>query len=741
MLQKAGLLFLIVLNSNVLAEVRVLETFYDQLDQAALVLKSRADLEAQRAQLMASEAQKGWEFFGSIAGGYRKSPFAREPFGRFFDPLLRVGLRYPLLGSAEKQKRAINDAATDVEIEDIRLGWSKRLAILFMEENYAAYWSAQKLLILNESYLNLRDNGVEKKLLERQKDGLLLASDYYEFISAFEQAERSKIEFDDNVKLALERLSHLTNETIVPFSAIKPLLAEIQPHVAKDIKQLDLAILQARINNLKHVRETENWQGVDSDFSAVAFGGPAIPYPSPDGAQFGYGGAIGLSIRMPLEIVDYRKHERSRVNSQLHSLNAEYRQRDQELDLEFNTLLSQYHRLAQQINFQHMRLKAARESVRERYLRLQFLDGDVFEKYLQAVNQYYSVAVEYIETETEHWKLHIRLRQFINVVDNTDKAIPAEVDYSEIVEPLEQAGLVLEQEFLGNTVSSWQASRDTVSMTEQVYLKQTHSHLEKSPKQTHLESESFAVYVWDYDELRKHDTFWKQSKSLNINRVLLSLNGHEIASVVADASELQRIVSNARHDGIKIELLLGDPDWILPENRDDLLQIIRELRHIDFDGLHLDIEPDQLKSELQGRARLEAFIETIRQAAMVSPWPVGISMHPRYLEEVSSYTLCVPCELQAAKVKEIAVMYYSMNIERIVQTLKAAMQGFPDLVFSLAQSVERELGPENSYATKPEAVFKQAMRTLHRQLQSSNFRGLIIQSWQEWKDYLYEDSL
>ena len=693
MLQKAGLLFLIMLNSNVLAEVRVLETFYDQLDQAALVLKSRADLEAQRAHLMASEAQKGWEFFGSIAGGYRKSPFAREPFGRFFDPLLRVGLRYPLLGSAEKQKRVINDAATDVEIEDIRLGWSKRLAILFMEENYAAYWSAQKLLTLNEAYLNLRDNGVEKKLLERQKDGLLLASDYYEFISAFEQAERSRIEFDDNVKLALERLSHLTNETIAPFSAIKPHLAEIQPHVAKDIKQLDLAILQARINNLKHVRETENWQGVDSDFSAVAFGGPAIPYPSPDGAQFGYGGAIGLSIRMPLEIVDYRKHERSRVNSQLHSLNAEYRQRDQELDLELNTLLSQYRRLAQQINFQHMRLNAARESVRERYLRLQFLDGDVFEQYLQAVNNYYRVAVEYIETETEHWKLHIRLRQFISAADNTDKAIPDEVDYSEVVEPLKQAGLVFEQELLGNsinTASSRQNNVDTVKMADQVYLKQTHSRLERSSKQTYLESVSFAVYVWKYDELRKHDTFWKQSKSLNINRILLSLNRREIASVVSDASELQRIVSNARHYEIKIELLLGDPDWILPENRDDLLQIIQALRHIDFDGLHLDIEPDQLNSELQGRARLEAFVETIRQVAIVSPWPVGISMHPRYLDEASSYTLCVPCVLQAAEVKEIAVMYYSMNLERIVQTLKSAMQKFPDLAFSLAQSVERE---------------------------------------------------
>ncbi len=221
----------------------------------------------------------------------------------------------------------------------------------------------------------------------------------------------------------------------------------------------------------------------------------------------------------------------------------------------------------------------------------------------------------------------------------------------------------------------------------------------------------------------------------------MSLNHHEIKSVVSEASELQEIVSNARRQGMTVELLLGDPDWVLPEHRDNLLEIVRALGHIDFDGLHLDIEPDQLESELQGQALLETFIETIRQAAAVSAWPIGISMHPRYLEEERSYSLCMPCELKKAGIREIAVMYYSMNTDRIVQTLKTAMHEFPDVVFSLAQSVERELGPENSYAVKPKAVFKHAMHKLHRHLQSTNFGGLIIQSWQEWKKYQHENPL
>ena len=398
-------------------------------------MKSQADLDAQRAQLKANEAQKGWELFGNIAGGYQKSPFAKEPFGRFFDPLVRVGLRYPLLGSAEKQQRAINDAATQVEIEDIRLDWSKRLAALFMEEYYAAYWSAQKMLALNEAYLHLRSEGVEKKLLERRETGLLLMSDYYEFLSAFEQAERSRIAFSSDKDQALARLAYLTNRTVMPFEASKPDLIRIANNASTDIDQPDLGILQAQIANLQNARKTENWQGIESDFSAVVFGGPAIPHPSSDSAQFGYGGAVGFNIRMPLEIAKYRKNERSRLNSQLSSLHAEYMRRDQELGLEFDTLLSQYHQLVQQLNFQRTRLDAARESVRERYLRLQVLDGDVMEQYLQAINNYYRIAIEYIEAETEQWKLHIRLRQFITLASDLgpEESSKAEFDQETIV--------------------------------------------------------------------------------------------------------------------------------------------------------------------------------------------------------------------------------------------------------------------------------------------------------------------
>ncbi|MBL8498081.1 MAG: TolC family protein [Nitrosomonas sp.] len=704
------------LTAHAETQIRRLTEFQSHVDQAASVLKTKADLEAQQYHLQANEAQKGWEVFGTVSGGYQKSPFAREPFGRFFDPLARIGLRYPLLGSAERQDRAISDAATQVQIETIRHDWSKRLAALVMEENYAAYWSAQKMLALTETYLDLRNLGVEKVLQQRNQTGLLLMSDYFEFMSAFERAERAQLEFINNRDQALTRLMHLTNLPIAPFDAVKPGLSNVARETQPDIQQPDLMILQAQTDHLRKIRETEHWQGIDSDLSLVAFGGPAIPHPSPESSQFGYGGAVGFNFRMPLEIVSYRRNEQSRLGSQLVSLQTEFSRRGQELDLEFKSMLGRYHQLVQQIRFQHTRLGAAKESVRERYLRLHALDGDVIEKYLQAINTYYRTALEYVEAESEQWKLHIRLRQFLSTVSNGVDPVNPQAEQSSIITPLDKARQYFEQ----RTGAS------------------AHPH-EQPPGQPEADAANYSVYLWNFGEIQARANFWKKAKKLRIKRILLSLTARQINAAVAKPAHLRNFLQNARRNGISVELLLGDPYWILPEERPHLLAIIKKLKHIHFDGLHLDIEPEQLSDVQIDKKTLEEFVETIRRATAASPWPVAVSVHHRYLAQESSLGICVLCQFAKIGVKEVTVMYYSVNVANVVTTMQSAMQQFPGLSFSLAQSLEPELEPENSYAHKPQAAFRRAMQQLQNQLQAPNFNGLAIQSWKDWEAYIDEN--
>jgi len=713
--------------TSLYAQIRLLSEFSPLVDRAASVLKSQADHEMSQAELQIREAQQGWELFGSVAAGYQKSPFAREPFGRFFDPTLRLGLRYPLLGSAEKQNRAILDATTRVAIETIRLNWSKHLAAYFIEENYAAYWSAQQLLKINDGFVELAES-TERKLGARRSSGILLSSDYHEFLSAFALAERARVEFQHERDQALIRLRHLTGESIPVFEAVKPPLDHsAAPGSMRIDEQPDLLILQARIDTLHAIQNNEKWQGIESDISATVFGGPAIPHPSPDSPQFGYGGAIGLNFRMPLEIAKLRKNERNLVVHQLNSLQAEYQQRQQEIELELQSLRDRYTQSLRQLDFLRTRLEAAREATRERYLRLRTLDGDVIEKYLQAIQAYYQVAVSWLEAESEQWKLHIRLRQFGISPQPFGSGATDKISTEILLQPLTQAA-----ELFGVTSMRQKPSARTVSYQPQPDRSIAGNELTKG----------YGSYVWNYALDWPVSQFLDQCQQLGVRRILLSLSAAQIDSIAANSRPIDQLLDHAHQQGIRVELLLGDPDWILPAQRAKLLTILQRLHHIDFDGLHLDIEPDQLENTaLTGKNRLTAWLDTIRQAKTMTRWPVGVSIHPRYLDEQQSFGVCVACQLKQSGTSEVTVMFYTRNLTNITSTLQKAMQKHTDLIFSLAQSLEPELEPLNSYARQSTDIFQQSMKMLETQLNAPNFGGIIIQSWQDMQGYFHENPL
>lgn len=709
------------------AQTRLLSEFSPLIDRAASVLKTQADQEASQAELEIREAQQGWELFGSVAAGYQKSPFAREPFGRFFDPTLRLGLRYPLLGSAERQNRAILDATARVAIETIRLNWSRHLAIFFIEENYAAYWSAQQLLKINDSFAQLAES-TKRKLEARRTSGLLLSSDYHEFLSAFAMAERTRVEFQHERDRALTRLRHLTGEPVPVFESVKPRLDQaIAPDNMPIDEQPDLLILQTRIDALRTVQDKEKWQGIESDISATIFGGPAIPHPSPDSPQFGYGGAIGLNFRMPLEIARLRKNERNWVVHQLNSLQSEYQQRQQEIELELQSLRDRYTQSRRQLDFIRVRLDAAREATRERYLRLRALDGDVIEKYLQAIQAYHQAATGYLEAESEQWKLHIRLRQFGITPPLSEPVATGEISTETLLQPLTQAA-----ELFGATSMRQIPPARAISYRPQ-------------PDQLiagHELANGYGSYVWNYALDWPVAQFLDQCQQLGVRRVLLSLSAAQIDSIAANSNPMNQLLDQAHRRGIKVELLLGDPGWIVPSQRTKLLVILQRLRHIGFDGLHLDIEPDQLEDTiLTGKNRLAAWLETVQQAKTIVSWPVGVSIHPRYLDERHSFGECVPCQFAQFDIREVTVMFYSRNLTSITSILQGAMQKYPSLIFTLAQSLERDLGPESSYAGQPVSVLQHSMKTLESQLGAPNFGGIIIQSWQDMQGYFHENPL
>jgi hypothetical protein len=243
------------------------------------------------------------------------------------------------------------------------------------------------------------------------------------------------------------------------------------------------------------------------------------------------------------------------------------------------------------------------------------------------------------------------------------------------------------------------------------------------------------VYLWEsvpwLDGSMPFEAGVKAMSDFGIGRVLISLNKAQIhaAALTSDGGRLREFLEYARKSGLSVELLLGEPTWILPGFREDLLVIIQKLKHLPFDGLHLDLEPDQLDPKIYSREYLLAeLIHTLQAAKEVSPWPVGLSVHPRYFD-TRQFKVCFGCALQSMGVSEVVLMIYVADAKKVSSRASGIMKSHPALRFSVAVSVESELSPTESFSSQGRAGFQRAMDGVRKRLNQSNFAGIVIHSW------------
>ena len=78
-------------------------------------------------------------------------------------------------------------------------------------------------------------------------------------------------------------------------------------------------------------------------------------------------------------------------------------------------------------------------------------------------------------------------------------------------------------------------------------------------------------------------------------------------------------------------------------------------------------------------------------------------------------------------------MIYSTNADKTASRMSRILTGHPQFNFVLAQSVERSLPDNESYASAGTGVFLTSMGELGKKLSLyGNYRGIVVQ---DWKDY------
>ncbi|QEY60194.1 TolC family protein [Pseudomonas sp. C27(2019)] len=250
-----------------------------------------------------------------------------------------------------------------------------------------------------------------------------------------------------------------------------------------------------------------------------------------------------------------------------------------------------------------------------------------------------------------------------------------------------------------------------------------------------VQSWSTAAYIWDTSVLLDREQRAEQVESLaraGFNHVYLGFNAAQVSNIESLNLEITQLIHKLKQSGFTVDLLLGDPQWLLKEQRSDLLQLIDTFSALPFDNLHLDLEVEQLGWPVP-ESRLHDWLQTLEAASQRSPWPVTLVSHHRWFAAQQRFAnVCVPCALPGLNIESVTLMLYSTAEQSVITRTAKMLDAWPELQLYLAQSVETDLPKENSWSGSSPAELTKLTIRLRDHLKP---RGLAGVAWQDWAQY------
>ena len=245
---------------------------------------------------------------------------------------------------------------------------------------------------------------------------------------------------------------------------------------------------------------------------------------------------------------------------------------------------------------------------------------------------------------------------------------------------------------------------------------------------------SQASYVWDSEALLdpgQRPAELDALRNAGMDKIYLGLKAAQIKDLGTTRQRLEQLLRDAAGKGVQVSLLLGDPSWIEPPERHQLTDLLAKLKGLAFSSLHLDLEVEQLGMPVPDQ-RLKDWLETLRVASSVSPWPVEISSHHRWFADPKPGQTCVPCALPGAGVRQVSLMIYTRNPNNSARMAEQIARRWPDLQFRLAQSTEPQLDATETWAGVSTEQLQHQSSAWREQLQPLGIAGI---DWQAWRDF------
>lgn len=670
-----------------------------------------AAISAMRRDALTEELElqrEGVRYFFNASYGYNDEPqYVGSSTNISYEKItVGTGLSFPLFGTWNRLR--IN--RLNAEITAIDSKYRPQMLALHnltaLRKAYAVLWIESQKIKLAKQFLRSRED-VTRYLDERRDAFLLLEADNLEFRAAYDMAKRDiavsnlrRVQALQVIRLATGVMWPMPEEP--PFPTL-PVFEGANADVAANP-----ASLMRREGLEKYAELVDVTKRVDRD-SALVLG---ITGSKEEPGDYGSGVYLGFNISEPLKTAVSREDKASLA------ARADYERAEREehfarmkLEGEAEEALSYAAYAAANIEAQLSRLRAISENVREKLLRHASIAGDTFEQLQSGRYQYYRVAMDVLDS-------------YLLFMESGADILCYAYPRGRESEPSDRTSVASAEAIEKMLSPQWFSGAFAVPAA----AKGLNGGVSRRPE---------SVYIWEAAPFLRPDSrrlMLNRLRERGITKVLISFTGKELSSFQGGEARnnLKTLLAEGEAMGVSFELLLGEPTWLFPGNRGKLISIIRSMSAFPFGGIHLDIEPDSLPGAANMRPKLlSLLIDTIKESCAAARAPVSVSIHPRYLE--GKLGEIVAKRLPPACIGYIAPMIYSTNADKTASRMSRILTGHPQFNFVLAQSVERSLPDNESYASAGTGVFLTSMGELGKKLSLyGNYRGIVVQ---DWKDY------
>lgn len=700
MLRALSIPVLFLLSSLALAEDLPLSALLAQVENSAVARASYAEQDALSALRRQREAEAGWQWFAAAgAGSYRElvtDTLSDDYYGRD----LTLGLRHPLLGSLRRQQQAIEAVELEQQRQHARTALQHAELRLALRSAYADWWRAQQ----EQQWCVALEPAAQSALTQIQQRlhaGWLLASEARSMQGPWQALQRRCTQAELMREETRDALADFTGKPLTERdqALAEPLASTIQPLTVWRQALTEHPRLRERKDELQHAErnlQSPWYAGVDSSFNV------AQSYEYRSGAdQSGDGLVASISVSTPFDLFGYGRDQAVEAQARHQGAQARLQIEREQLLQGLGQALRAQREAQEQLAAARERLAVARQAYDEQRLRRNTELDRGLQNELTAAVELQAASLALIGAWHGAWLREAALRLFVE----------------------DDARL---GNLFGRARQLWGQPDSVAAVAAPVTAWRQ------------------GVYLWDSYRLLQADTRSAELKALRkagMQRIYLGLTARQVADMTGLRRDLQRSLDDAHKQGLEVALLLGDPAWIEPGGRQGLLTLIKRLKGLPFDALHLDLEVEQLGWPVPND-RLQDWLNTLTAVSQLNTWPLEISSHHRWFAQPQPGQPCVPCAIPQSDVRQVSLMIYTRNPTRSAELAREIARRWPALGFRLAQSVEPQLTSEESWSGATPSVLQQQVQRWRVSLEPAGVTGI---DWQDWTHYprraLNEDSL